>query len=68
MVLDFYPVKNNSGTFLRVLTFEGATQSKKVVSKKDMISDVNSRLSSVNHIPYSVVDFNLDPQLVGGVA
>ena len=67
MVLDFYPIKdwNNNiieGKFLRILSFMGQTQTKRVVTKEVMDEDVNNR---VNDYGYVVRDSELRfPQFV----
>ena len=67
MVLDFYPIKdwNNNiieGKFLRILSFMGQTQTKRVVTQEVMDEDVNNR---VNDYGYVVRDSELRfPQFV----
>jgi hypothetical protein len=71
MVVDFYPIKTPSGNvskewFLKTLTFQGETQSKKFVNRIEMNLEVENYL---NHsIPYEVVDFNTIPQLANPFA
>lgn len=71
MVVDFYPIKTPSGDvskewFLKTLTFQGETQSKKFVNRIEMNLEVENYL---NHsIPYEVVDFNTIPQLANPFA
>ena len=66
MVVDFYPIKTPMGNvskecFLKTLTFQGETQSKKFVNRIEMNLEVENYL---NHsIPYEVVEFNTIPQL-----
>jgi hypothetical protein len=65
MVVDFYPVKHYDGSiykgkFLKVLTFDGCTQSKKVVNQRDMEREVGERLA----LNYTVECYNLDAQIV----
>jgi len=66
MVVDYYPIKTPYGDvskewFLKILTFQGATQSKKFLNRIEMNLDIQEHL---NHtIPYEVVDFNTIPQL-----
>ena len=48
MILDYYPIKdwNNNiipDKFLRILTFRGETQTKRIVSRQIMDEDVISR-------------------------
>jgi hypothetical protein len=66
MVVDYYPIKTPYGDvskewFLKILTFQGSTQSKKFLNRIEMNLDIQEHL---NHtIPYEVVDFNTIPQL-----
>ena len=55
MVLDFYPIKdwNNNiieGKFLRILSFMGQTQTKRVVTQEVMDEDVNNRVNDYGYI------------------
>ena len=55
MVLDFYPIKdwNNNiieGKFLRILSFMGQTQTKRVVTKEVMDEDVNNRVNDYGYV------------------
>ena len=64
MVLDFYPIKgwdNNivPDEFLRILTFRGETQTKRIVSKEIMNEDVKSRVEDYG---YKVTDYHTIPQ------
>jgi len=64
MVLDFYPIKdwNNNiipDKFLRILTFRGQTQNKRIVSSAIMDDDVINR---VDNYGYKVTDYNTIPQ------
>lgn len=71
MVVDFYPIKTPMGDvskewFLKTLTFQGKTQSKKFVNRIEMSLEVENYL---NHsIPYEVVEFNTIPQLANPFA
>lgn len=71
MVVDFYPIKTPMGNvskewFLKTLTFQGETQSKKFVNRIEMSLEVENYL---NHsIPYEVVEFNTIPQLANPFA
>jgi hypothetical protein len=71
MVVDFYPIKTPMGDvskewFLKTLTFQGETQSKKFVNRIEMSLEVENYL---NHsIPYEVVEFNTIPQLANPFA
>lgn len=66
MVVDFYPIKTPMGNmceewFLKVLTFQGETQSKKFLNRVEMNIEVEEYLNL--NVPYEVVDFNTIPQL-----
>ena len=55
MVLDFYPIKdwNNNiipDKFLRILSFMGQTQTKRIVSKETMDEDVNNRVNDYDYV------------------
>ena len=71
MVVDFYPIKTPMGNvskewFLKTLTFQGQTQSKKFVNRIEMSLEVENYL---NHsIPYEVIEFNTIPQLANPFA
>ena len=60
MVLDFYPIKDwNNNTipdkFLRILTFRGQTQNKRIVSSAIMDEDVINRWDNLG---YKVTDYH----------
>ena len=64
MLLDFYPIKrwdNNivPDKFLRILTFRGETQTKRIVSSEIMYQDVISRTEDYG---YKVTDYHTIPQ------
>ena len=64
MVLDFYPIKDWSNNiipdkFLRILTFRGQTQNKRIVTSAIMDEDVINR---VDNYGYKVTDYNTIPQ------
>ena len=64
MVLDFYPIKDWEGNrivdkFLRILTFRGETQTKRIVSKEIMDEDVINRVEDYG---YNVTDYHVIPQ------
>ena len=55
MVLDFYPIKDWNdniveGKFLRILSFMGQTQTKRIVSQETMNDDVNSRVNDFDYV------------------
>ena len=55
MVLDFYPIKDWNeniipNKFLRILSFMGQTQTKRIVTKKTMDEDVNNRVNDYGYI------------------
>ena len=60
IVLDYYPIKNwNSNLipdkFLRVLSFKGDTQTKRIISEAQMNEEILDRVSNYN---YNVTDNN----------
>ena len=64
MVLDFYPIKDWNDNiipdkFLRILTFRGQTQNKRIVTSTIMDDDVINR---VDNYGYKVTDYNTIPQ------
>ena len=55
MVLDFYPIKDWNDNiipdkFLRILSFMGQTQTKRIVSQETMDEDVNSRVNDYDYV------------------
>ena len=55
MVLDFYPIKDWNeniipNKFLRILSFMGQTQTKRVVTKEIMDEDVNNRVNDYGYV------------------
>ncbi len=65
MVVDFYPVKFadnsiHSRLMLKVVTFMNSTQSRSYINKKDMQSEIDSRVFGYE---YEVTNFNTDAQL-----
>ena len=69
MVVDFYPIKTPMGNvceewFLKVLTFQGETQSKKFVNRVEMNLEIEGY---IDH-QYEVVGFNTIPQLANPFA
>ena len=66
MVVDFYPVKFATGEIhnrlmLKVVTFVGATQSKRYINKKDFQYEMDSRIKGYG---YQVTDDSMIPQLL----
>ncbi len=64
MVVDFYPVKFHTGEIhnrlmLKVVTFMGATQSKRYINKKDFQYEFDSRTHGYG---YQVTDESMIPQ------
>ena len=64
IVLDYYPIKNGNSNilpdkFLRILTFRGETQTKRIVSSEIMDSEVIDR---VDNYGYNVTDYHTIPQ------
>ena len=65
MVVDFYPVKFATGEIhnrlmLKVVTFCGATQSKRYINKKDFRREIYSRIDGYG---YQVTEGSMIPQL-----
>ena len=65
MVVDFYPVKFATGEIhnrlmLKVVTFMGATQSKRYINKKDFQYELDSRIEGYG---YNVTDGDMIRQL-----
>ena len=55
MVLDFYPIKDWNeniipNKFLRILSFMGQTQTKRIVTKKTMDEDINNRINDYGYV------------------
>ena len=60
IVLDYYPIKNGNNNilpdkFLRILTFRGQTQTKRIVNEAQMNEEITDRVSNYN---YNVTDNN----------
>jgi len=69
ITVDFYPVKFADGTvrenkMIKIISFNGGTQSKSLINKKDFQDEVNSRIHGYG---YKVTGFNCIPQLQGGL-
>lgn len=69
ITVDFYPVKFhdnsiNKSKMIKIVSFNGGTQSKSLISKKDFEREVDSR---VNGYGYVVTGFNTIPQLQGAL-
>ena len=72
IVLDYYPIKNGNNNilpdkFLRVLSFKGDTQTKRIISEEQMNDEILDRVSNYD---YNVTDNLLNlPQFhtIGGV-
>jgi len=55
MVLDFYPIKDWNDNiipnkFLRILSFMGQTQTKRIVTRETMDEDVNNRVNDYGYV------------------
>ena len=55
IVLDYYPIKTWSNNiipekYLRILTFKGQTQTKRVVTQEIMDEDVNNRINDYGYV------------------
>lgn len=71
MVVDYYPIQTPMGDvsaewFLKVLSFQGETQSKKFLNRVEMNLEVENYLN--HQVAYKVVDFNTIPQLANPFA
>ena len=69
MAVDFYPIKTPMGNvceewFLKVLTFQGETQSKKFLNRVEMNLEIEGY---IDH-QYEVVSFNTIPRLANPFA
>ena len=58
IVLDYYPIKTWSNNiipekYLRILTFKGQTQTKRIISEEQMNDEILDRVSNYN---YNVTD------------
>ena len=58
IVLDYYPIKNGNNNilpdkFLRVLSFKGDTQTKRIISEEQMNEEITDRVSNYY---YNVTD------------
>ena len=55
MIVDFYPIKDYNDNivedkFLRILSFMGQTQTKRIVSRETMDEDVNNRVNDYDYV------------------
>ena len=55
MVLDFYPIKDWSNNiipdkYLRILTFKGQTQTKRIVTQDKLDEEVRDRVDNYNYV------------------
>ena len=53
--IDYYPIKNGNSKvlpdkFLRILSFKGQTQTKRIVSRETMNDDVNNRVNDYGYV------------------
>ena len=58
IVLDYYPIKNGNSKvlpdkFLRILSFKGQTQTKRIINEAQMNEEILDRVSNYN---YNVTD------------
>ena len=58
IVLDYYPIKNGNSKvlpdkFLRILSFRGETQTKRIISESQMNEEILDRVTNYN---YNVTD------------
>lgn len=60
MQCDFYPAVGFSDKFVQVTSFKGKEMSERLISKKDMQYEADSR---INNYGYTVVKFNTLPRV-----
>ena len=54
IVLDYYPIKNGNSNlipdkFLRILSFKGQTQTKRIVTEEKLDEEVRDRVDNYNY-------------------
>ena len=64
IVLDYYPIKNGNSNilpdkFLRILSFKGETQTKRIVNEAQMNEEILDRVSNYS---YNVTDNHTNRQ------
>jgi hypothetical protein len=60
MVCDFYPAAGLTDKFVQVTSFQGKEMSERLISKKDMEHEANSR---INEYGYEVGKFHTQPRV-----
>ena len=60
MQVDFYPAAGLTDKFVQVTSFDGKEMSERLISKKDMEYEVNSR---INQYGYKVTKFHTLPRV-----
>ena len=70
IVLDYYPIKNGNSNlipdkFLRILSFKGQTQTKRIISEAQLNEEITDRVSNYN---YNVTDNHVNrPQFTSQI-
>jgi hypothetical protein len=60
MVCDFYPAAGLTDKFVQVTSFQGKEMSERLISKRDMQYEADSR---INNYGYEVTKFNTFPRV-----
>ena len=60
MQVDFYPAAGLTDKFVQVTSFDGQEMSERLLSKRDMICQADSR---INQYGYKVTKFNTQPRV-----
>jgi hypothetical protein len=60
MQVDFYPAAGLTGKFVQVTSFDGKEMSERLISKKDMEYEADSR---INTYGYKVTKFHTFPRV-----
>lgn len=60
MVCDFYPAAGLTDKFVQVTSFQGKEMSERIISKKDMEYEVNSRIMGYG---YEVTKFHTQSRI-----
>jgi hypothetical protein len=60
MQVDFYPAAGLTDKFVQVTSFDGQEMSERLISKRDMEREADSR---INTYGYQVIKFNIAPRV-----
>ena len=60
MQVDFYPAAGLTDKFVQVTSFDGQEMSERLISKRDMEREADSR---INTYGYQVIKFNTAPRV-----